>query len=142
MLGLSNVRSPDWTHWVSFSVSCLPQCAAARASDAAASLVVALLTMLSDLLLASVPPLPPPQLEALLSALHHTHHFCLFGQPPLAIKPEEPLQPPRSPSQSVLLAQHAMHQQLPVALLGLLHAWYTASPTDIYMRQLAQAASM
>lgn len=132
------MRSADWSHWVSFSVSCLPQCALAKASTAASSLVGALLTRLSDLLLDSDPPLPPAQLEALLAALHHTHHFCLFGQPPQAKNASEQLQPPRSPSQAILYAQQVMHEHLPLVLLSLLYTWFTASPTDVYMRQLAQ----
>lgn len=138
-LGLAAVRSPDWAHWVSFSVSCLPCCAGSRSTDAAASLVVALLTILSDLLLSSDPPLPPPQLEALLVALQHSHHFCLFGQPPVPFQPTDGSQPPRTPSQATQMAQHAMHQQMPVVVLALLHTWHAASPADVYTRQLAQA---
>ena len=62
-LGIAAVRSSDWSHWVSFSVSCLPCCASSRSPDAAGALVVALLATLSDLLLNSEPALPPPQVS-------------------------------------------------------------------------------
>jgi len=75
-------------------------------------------------------PPPPPalfrfQLEALLVALHHTHHFCVFGSelPAAATAATaagygygaaSPPPPPRRAAQAELTAaQGAMFQQLP-----------------------------
>ncbi len=138
MLGISHARSADWAHWLGFGVACLPRCAASRATDTAASLVVALLTTLSDLLINASPPLPPPQLEALLVAIQHTHHFCIFGSPPPAELARAPVSPPRSVAEPIVLAQKAMSQAVPIVLLALLHTWTAAGADDEYMLQLAQ----
>ena len=97
-------------------------CAASAAIDSAASMVVALLTTLSNALEELQMRLPPGQLEALLVALHHTHHFCIFGSPPPVMPHEEQPPPPKALSSAVAQAQTAMAQQMPVVLKALLRA--------------------
>ena len=125
-------------------MACLPNCLGANANDAAASLVATILSDLADLLMAAGDDdgggggggggggdggagggLSYAQIEALLQALRHVHHFCIFGEAEVGGGRAAaggaaggggggaPNTPPRSPSAALAQAQRAMHNVTP-----------------------------
>ena len=135
--GLAQIDAADWASWVSFGVNAVPLAAAAKPSDAASSLVVAMLTSLAHLLLNRQPPLPPPQLEALLVGLQHC---CLLHLRATAGGEPRPATPPRPPPAAVVAAQHSLLEQAPLLFLALLHTRRAAGPSDRHLRRLAPLA--